>query len=337
MLTNLFNQGLTKMKRRMNMRVISISLALFISSSLSYAQQVITTTVGTPVKYEIESKVVRADTIHCGISVTQPNGTTDLIVLQQPLFKTSLSYTPTAQGTFSIAWKGEFILGNKAENPIVGGIKQIFNNIGDLVTLSKFSEGSMACPGNGTITIVASPSLPQVTAAPTSVAQSASTAPTANNRFRSTAKIPTVMNPPIESSAFKAKYSNDATYRTMVDDFNINRSKQSLTALRLYSELGDANAQFLYGLAHLEDWTGLYDPKRACYWIRESAVQGLSQARLVLANKAIYNNDCFDVEPTIDEAKTWAQLASMSSERAVKENADKLLQDILRIQITKQR
>ena len=132
----------------MNMRVISISLALFISSSLSYAQQVITTTVGTPVKYEIESKVVRADTIHCGISVTQPNGTTDLIVLQQPLFKTSLSYTPTAQGTFSIAWKGEFILGNKADNPIVGGIKQIFNNIGDLVTLSKFSEGSMACPGN---------------------------------------------------------------------------------------------------------------------------------------------------------------------------------------------
>ena len=123
----------------------------------------------------------------------------------------------------------------------------------------------------------------------------------------------------------------------MIDDFNVNRSKQSLTALRLYSELGDANAQFLYGLAHLEDWTGLYDAKRACYWIRESAVQGLSQARLVLANKAVYNKDCFDITPSLDEAKTWAQLASMSTERVVKENAEKLLQDILRIQITNQR
>ena len=324
------------MKREMNMRAISFLIALFTTSSLSIAQQVVTATVGTPVQYDIESKVLKADTIHCGIAVTLPNGSIELIVLQQPQFKTSLSYTPTAQGTHTVSWKGQFIFANKAENPIVGGVKQLFNNIGELVTISKFSEGSMPCPGNGTIAIVASPSLSQVTT-PTTIAQAASTAPSVNNRFRSTARIPTVMNPPIESSAFKAKYSNDTTYRTMVDDFNINRSKQSLTALRLYSELGDANAQFLYGLAHLEDWTGLYDSKRACYWIRESAVQGLSQARLVLANKAIYNPECFDVQPTIEEAKTWAQLASMSSERAVKENADKLLQDILRIQITNQR
>jgi hypothetical protein len=57
----------------------------------------------------------------------------------------------------------------------------------------------------------------------------------------------------------------------------------------------------------------------------------------VLANKAVYNKECFDIAPTLDEAKTWAQLANMSTERAVKENAEKLLQDILRIQITNQR
>jgi TPR repeat protein len=101
--------------------------------------------------------------------------------------------------------------------------------------------------------------------------------------------------------------------------------------------LGDANAQFMYGLAHLEDWTGLYDPKRACYWIRESAVKGLSQARLALANKAVYDKQCFDAPPTLDEAKIWAQLAAMSIDRAVKENAEKLLQEIVRFQITNQR
>ena len=311
----------------------------------TFAQQVITTTVGTKVEVDIESKVFNNETKMCGVSITNPNGATEFLTLQAPQFKTTMSYTPSIQGTSVITWKGESGYNGKPDNQIVGGVKQLFTNIGELVTLNKLSQVVLACPGGGTITIVAMPKVqPVATRVPAPVAAPAApppppiaVAPPVPSRFRATANIPSVMNPPIESSAFKAKYNSDSTYRGMVDDFNVNRSKQSLTALRLYSELGDANAQFLYGLAHLEDWTGLYDPKRACYWIRESAVQGLSQARLVLANKAIYNKDCFDVPPTLDEAKTWGQLASMSTERAVKENADKLLQDILRIQITNQR
>lgn len=327
------------MTRRLDKRALILVLP-FALGSTSFAQQVVTTTVGSPAKYEIESKVVRGEMKQCSIVVTQPNGSTEVLILEAPHFKKSLSYIPTMQGTTVVSWKGEYTLNGKVDNQVAGGVKQLFSNIGELVTLSKMTQGAMPCPGSGTITIVATPNVQPVAAAvaaPVTAPPVTASPPHASSQFRSTANIPTVMNPPIENSAFKAKYNNDATYRAMVDDFNVNRSKQSLTALRLYSELGDANAQFLYGLAHLEDWTGLYDVKRACYWIRESAVQGLSQARLVLANKAVYNKDCFDVPPTLDEAKTWAQLASMSSERAVKENADKLLQDILRIQITQQR
>lgn len=327
------------MTRQLNKHALALVLS-FAFGSTSFAQQVVTTTVGTPAKFEIESKVFSDQIKQCSILVTLPNGSSEVMLLQEPNFKTSFSYTPTTQGTTVLSWKGEYTLNGKVDNQIAGGVKQIFSNIGELVTLSKLSQGTAPCPGNGIITIVAIPNSQPLVATgglPTTNAPATTAQPQTPNRFRSTANIPSVMNPPIENSAFKAKYNNDTTYRAMVDDFNINRSKQSLTALRLYSELGDANAQFLYGLAHLEDWTGLYDAKRACYWIRESAVQGLSQARLVLANKAIYNKECFDTPPTLDEAKTWAQLASMSTERAVKENADKLLSDILRIQITNQR
>lgn len=326
------------MKRRINhLELICIFAFAFIQSS-SFAQQVVTTTVGKTAKFEIATKVVREELKRCSIVVTQPNGVDEVVYLEAPNFKTVISYTPAIQGSSVLSWKGVSTFNGKVENEVVGGVKQLFGNIGELVTLSKLSEAASACPGNGTITIVATPDVGQtVTTNSINPPATVTTQGQTFNRFRSTANIPSVMNPPIESSAFKAKYNNDSTYRSMVDDFNVNRSKQSLTALRLYSELGDANAQFLYGLAHLEDWTGLFDIKRACYWIREAAVQGLSQARLVLANKAIYAKECFDIQPSLDEAKTWAQLASMSSERAVKENADKLLQDILRIQITNQR
>lgn len=323
------------MTSKINKQVLLFAMVLVFAKA-SFAQQVVTTLVGASTKIEIQSRVVNADTKECSILVTQPNGTTEVVILQAPDFKKALFYTPTMQGTSVVSWKGEFTLNGKTENELAGSVKQLFTNVGELVTLSKMTQGTAACPGNGTITIVATNSN-QAGGAPITSTTSSNLQAQPFNRVRSTAHIPTVMNPPIENSVFKAKYNNDSTYRTMVDDFNVNRNKQSLTSLRLYSELGDANAQFLYGMAHQEDWTGLYDLKKACYWIRESAVQGLSQARLILANKAIYNKDCFDVAPTLDEAKTWAQLASMSNERAIKENAEKLLQDILRIQITNQR
>jgi hypothetical protein len=322
------------MTLRLHKRAIALALS-FTFGMTCLAQQTMTTEVGRPVRFEIESKVVNPHLKQCSIVVTQPSSSDEVVVLEAPNFRTALSYTPTIQGTSVVSWKGAVTLDGKVHNQVVGAVTQLFGNIGELLTMSKLSQLVSACPGNGTITIVATTSVRPATAPAASLVTPAPAQ--TPNRLRSTASIPTVMNPPIENSAFRAKYTNDPTYREMVDDFNVNRSKQSLTALRLYSQLGDANAQFLFGLAHLEDWTGLYDPKMACYWIRESAVQGLSQARLVLANKAVYNKDCFDVPPTLDEAKTWAQLAGMSSERAVKENAEKLLQDILRLQITNQR
>lgn len=327
------------MKLLLNKQTITLALT-FASVSTTFAQQVITTTVGSPAKIEIESKVTNVQMEECSIIVTQPNGSTEIQILKEPYFKTSLTYIPTLPGTTVVSWKGVYTLNGKVDNMITGSVKQIFGNIGQVLTLNELSEGILACPGEGTITIVTTASVQQVAAAvDTSVIEPTSTSvpPTATNRFRSTANIPTLLNPPIENSDFKAKYNNDNIYRAMVDDFNINRSKQSLTSLRLYSELGDAVAQFLFGLAHLEDWTGLYDVKRACYWIRESAVKGLSQARLLLANKALNNKECFDLPPTLDEAKTWAQLAGMSRDQTVKESAEKLLQDILRIQITNKR
>jgi hypothetical protein len=308
--------------------------------SISFAQQVVTTTVGSPAKFEIESKVTNIQIKECSIIVTQPNGSTEVQILKAPNFKTSLTYIPSLPGTTVVSWNGVYTLNGKVDNLITGSVKQIFGNIGQILTLSELSQGTLACPGDGTITIVTTASVQQAAAtvdSPVIAPTSTLVQPSATSRFRSTANIPTFMNPPIENSDFKAKYDNDNTYRAMVDDFNINRSKQSLTSLKLYSELGDAVAQFLYGLAHLEDWTGLYDVKRACYWIRESAVKGLSQARLLLANKALKEKECFDIPPTLDEANTWAQLASMSRDQTVKENAEKLLQDILRIQISKQR
>jgi hypothetical protein len=328
------------MTLRLNTLKLAFALLLAVGGK-SFAQKVITTTVGQPANFEISSKVFNRDITQCSMVVTRPNGSTELVTLKEPDFRTSLSFTPTVQGSSEVSWRGEVTLNGKIENPVVGGVKQLFNNLGEVLTLSgNLSKAIPACPGEGVIVIVAMPrEQPLVSEVPAPITPPvvAIIPPQVPNRLRSTANIPTVMNPPIENSAFRTKYNNDSTYRKMVDDFNVNRSKQSLTALRLYSELGDSNAQFLYGLAHMEDWTGLYNPKLACYWIREAAVQGLSQARLVLASRAVYNKDCFDVTPTLDEAKTWAQLASASSDRAVKENAEKLIQDILRIQISNQR
>ena len=217
----------------------------------SFAQQVVTTTVGIPAKFEIKSKVIRAEMKQCSIVVTQPNGSTEVVILEAPDFKTELSFTPTVQGTTVFLWKGEYTLNGKVENQISGSVKQLFDNVGEIISFKKPSQGFFACPDSGAITIVATPSVqPAVSKAPAPVQptpQPVATTPAETpNRFRSTANIPSVMNPPIESSAFKAKYTNDPIYREMVDDFNVNRSKQSLTSLRLYSELGDANAQFLY-------------------------------------------------------------------------------------------
>lgn len=195
------------MTRRLNKRALALVLP-FALGSTSFAQQVVTTTVGSPAKFEIESKALNAEMKQCSIIVTQPNGSTEVLMLQAPHFKTSLSYIPTIQGTTVVSWKGEYTLNGKVENQVAGGVKQLFSNIGELVTLSKMTQGAMACPGSGTITIVATPNVQPVAApvaVPVTAPPVAAPPPQAPSRFRSTANIPTVMNPPIENSAFKAK------------------------------------------------------------------------------------------------------------------------------------
>ena len=123
--------------------------------AISLAQQVVTTTAGLPAKIQIQSNVVNAEQKQCSIVVTKPSGATEVVILQAPDFRTELSYTPEVQGTTVVSWQGESTLNGKVENIVVGGVKQVFNNIGELLTLNKMAQIVRACPGGGTITIVA--------------------------------------------------------------------------------------------------------------------------------------------------------------------------------------
>lgn len=148
------------MTKRLNKLALAFSLPLlFALSSTSFGQQVFTTTVGSPVKFEIVSKIQHGDFTQCSIIVTQPNGSTEVLILQAPDFKTSLSYIPTTQGTTVVSWKGEITLNGKVENQVSGAVKQLFGNLGELLTFNKLSQSTMACPGSGTITVVATPNV----------------------------------------------------------------------------------------------------------------------------------------------------------------------------------
>jgi hypothetical protein len=315
------------MTLRLNKQVMALALC-FAHSTSSFAQQVLNTTVGAPAKFEIESKVLRADMKECGIVVTQPNGSNEVLILQQPNFKTELSYTPNMQGTSVVSWKGEYIVNGKVDNQIAGGVKQIFSNIGELVTLSKLTQGSMPCPGSGTITIIATPNIQPTT----TIAATAGLQPTTTSKLLVTAELPSSFNPPIDQDKLKIITASNPEFGTAVQGYTMKKA-ESLTLIMMQAKQGEPYAQFFYGLAHTETWTNLYNKKQACYWFKQSAAAGVSQARLFLAIKAFKDKECFDVPPTLDQAKVWAQLASMSSDVLVKEDAGKLLQEILKFQI----
>jgi hypothetical protein len=293
-------------------------------------------TVNKPVTIEFTAKPSGFNEIPCSIEITLPNNEKKILVSNAPEYKIKYDYVPKNEGTFELNWEGMGSLDGKRAEFIEAGVKQLFGNLGQALQGRKLSQSITACNGEGKFFLSVQQSLKNE--------QVSSGTPNDSNKkssytgeYKATAEAPKSVNNPIESESFKHKYTSDPNYKLMVDGFNNERSKQSLTLLRSYSEQGDANAQFLFGLAHLEDWTGLYDLRKACYWIRQSAVSGLSQARLVLANRAFNRRECFDVTPTLEEAKIWAQLASMSSDKIVKENADKLLGDILKAQISGQK
>ena len=89
----------------------------------------------------------------------------------------------------------------------------------------------------------------------------------------------------------------------------------------------------LFEYIHKQDWTNINDPKMACYWFRQSAESGLSESRYYLAERAFNKPDCFDIKPSLEEAKIWAQLAKQSKDNTITTKADILLQDILKAQI----
>ena len=147
-----------------------------------------------------------------------------------------------------------------------------------------------------------------------------------------TADLPSSFNPPIDQDKLQAITASNPGFRDAIQGYTI-KKLESVTFIMLQANQGEPYAQFFYGLAHTETWTNIYDKKQACYWFRQSAVAGVSQARLFLATKAFKDKECFDVPPTLEQAKVWAQLASMSTDSFVKADAEKLLQEILKFQI----
>jgi hypothetical protein len=149
-----------------------------------------------------------------------------------------------------------------------------------------------------------------------------------------TADLPSAFNPPIDQDKLQAISASNPGFRDAIQGYTM-KKLESVTSMMVQANQGEPYAQFFYGLAHTEMWTNIYDKKQACYWFRQSAVAGVSQARLFLATKAFKDKDCFDVPPTLEQAKVWAQLASMSTDSFVKADAEKLLQEILKFQIEK--
>lgn len=147
-----------------------------------------------------------------------------------------------------------------------------------------------------------------------------------------TADLPTSFNPPIDQDKLQAISASNPGFRDAIQGYTM-KKVESVTLMMMQANQGEPYAQFFYGLAHTETWTNIYDKKQACYWFRQSAVAGVSQARLFLATKAFKDKECFDVPPTIEQAKVWAQLASMSTDSIVKADAEKLVQEILKFQI----
>jgi len=147
-----------------------------------------------------------------------------------------------------------------------------------------------------------------------------------------TAELPSAFNSPIDQDKLQAISASNPGFRDAIQGYT-QKKLESVTSMMMQANQGEPYAQFFYGLAHTETWTNIYDKKQACYWFRQSAVAGVSQARLFLATKAFKDKECFDVPPTLEQAKVWAQLASMSTDSFVKADAEKLIQEILKVQI----
>lgn len=309
-------------------KVIVITAAIILSAfSLSSLSASVTGEVGKPIKVPITLPSAPLNLEQCSIKLFLPEGQERIVTLAAPNFASSIEVTIPSPGSVQVRWIGvQSLKGEEVSNPIEGAARQLFGNLGELLqTQRPTSTYVLPCPGSGSYSIEA------VAARTAAGALTDSRSQVSQKPFEATARVPQPpVKPPIESLAFRTRYNEDAQYRAMIDGFLVERSRESLVLLRLFSDKEDAYAQFLFGRAHTEPWTGLSNPGVGCYWLRRAAVGGLSQARILLANLAFESPECFDVKPTLEEARIWAELARMSSDKDIRTSAEKLLEKILK-------
>lgn len=147
-----------------------------------------------------------------------------------------------------------------------------------------------------------------------------------------TAKIPQRMAPPIDQNSYLELMSKNPQFKQAIDLFT-SQKPEAVGLLSLLSEMGEPYAQLFLGLAYEKEWSNASNLKMACYWIRKSAEAGISQARLFLANRALNKSQCFDVEPTLEEADVWVKLASMSNDLTIRNEAKAMEESILKIRL----
>lgn len=147
-----------------------------------------------------------------------------------------------------------------------------------------------------------------------------------------TAKIPQRMAPPIDQNSYLELMSKNPQFKQAIDLFTAQKP-EAVGLLSLLSEMGEPYAQLFLGLTYEKEWSKASNLKTACYWIRKSAEAGISQARLFMANRALNKSQCFDVEPTLEEADVWVKLASMSNDLTIRNEAKVMEESILKIRL----
>jgi hypothetical protein len=147
-----------------------------------------------------------------------------------------------------------------------------------------------------------------------------------------TAVPPPNLNPPLDNDAFQKVMKTNGGLALAIQGY-LQKQTSSIPQLKAAAESGDPWAQMFYGLAYGDSWTGIANPAESCRWIKEAASTGVSSARFFISKKAYIRADCFSETPTLEQAKIWAELASMSNDEVMKQESRELINTILKEQL----
>lgn len=147
-----------------------------------------------------------------------------------------------------------------------------------------------------------------------------------------TATPPSDLNPPLDNDAFQKVMKANGGLALAIQGY-LQKQTSSISQLKAAAEGGEPWAQMFYGLAYGDSWTGIANPAESCRWIKEAASAGISSARFFIAKKAYIRADCFSETPTLEQAKIWAELASMSNDDVMKQDSKMLIATILKEQL----